>query len=357
MNASRDDFLLYGSTGFTGDLMARLAVRRGLPPILAGRNREKVETQAGNLGLDCRVIDLTDAAGLQKTVGEVSAVLSTAGPFLRTARPMMEACLQAGTHYLDITGEIPVFEMAAARDGEARARGVTLLPGAGFEIVPTDCLAAHLKRRLPSATHLTIAWGAKGKTRFSRGSSLTILEYMNYGCRIRRNGRLEKVPIGLHSRVIDPGGGPMTFVTFPWADPYTAFYSTGIPNIECMFPKSKFVARMITMMRYLGPILSLAPVKNRMRQNVLKQLPGPTEEERATARGFAWGEVIDDQGHRAVSRLEGPDPGYHWTLITALDAVEKVLAGAAPAGFMTPSLAFGADFVLHCPDVVRVDVE
>ncbi|MGE5139403.1 MAG: saccharopine dehydrogenase family protein, partial [Rudaea sp.] len=344
-------------TGFTGNLVARLAVQRSLHPLLAGRNREKVEHQAGELGLDCRVFGVDDSGALKRALGEVGAVLNCAGPFAYTARPMMDGCLQAGTHYLDITGELPIYEAAAARDAEAQTRGVTLLPGVGVEIAPTDCLAVHLKRRLPAATHLTLAWGGKGKTGFSRGSTRTMMEYVDYGCRIRRNGSIEKVPLGLHSRVIDLGYGPTTTITFTWPDVFTAYYSTGIPNIEVLFPRTRFIARMVTMSRYLGPILSIPPIKKWMKRGALAIPPGPTDEERAASRGFIWGEVTDDGGGKAVSTLEGPNPGYTWTLITALDAVEKVVEGGAPAGFQTPGRAFGADFVLQCPDVVRRDVE
>ncbi len=357
MNPGKTNFLLYGSTGFTGDLMARLAVQRGLRPILAGRNRVKIEAQARELGLDCRVFELNDAAALERAVGEVAAVLNCAGPFLYTAKPIVEACLKVGTHYLDITGEYPVFEMIVARDEQARARGVTLLPAVGFDVAPTDCLAAHLKHRLPTATHLTLAWSIKGRTNFSRGSSLTMIEALPSGGKIRHNGRLETVPLGAKTRMIDLGYGPAKVIQEPWGDVFTAFYTTGIPNIEEYMPSSKQVERLGMLARYLGPLLALAPVKNWMKRNVQKQPPGPTAEMRATCRGLVWGEVTDDKGRRAVSRLEGPEPGYTWTLITALDAVEKVLAGLAQAGFTTPGLAFGADFVLECKEVTRCDVE
>src|SRR6516164_10180234 len=158
--------LLYGANGYTGRLIAREAVVRGLHPVLAGRNAAAVSELARQLGLEHRVFALDDAAATRAGLAGMTAVLHCAGPFARTAGPMADACLEAGVHYLDITGEISVFEMLAARDTEAMAAGIMLLPGAGFDVVPSDCLAAHLHRRLPTAKRLTLAF--QGIGRYSR---------------------------------------------------------------------------------------------------------------------------------------------------------------------------------------------
>jgi short subunit dehydrogenase-like uncharacterized protein len=99
-------------------------------------------------------------------------VLCAAGPFSATSRPVADACLRNRVHYLDITGEIDVFEALAARDAEAKARGIMLLPGVGFDVAPSDCLAAHLKRRLPDANDLRPYLSLRANT--SRGTAKTI---------------------------------------------------------------------------------------------------------------------------------------------------------------------------------------
>ena len=347
-------FMLYGSTGYSGNLIARLAVERGLRPILAGRNPGKVEKQAHELGLDFRIFDLNDAAIIERALLEVGTVLNCAGPFIYTAKSLVEACLEVATNYLDISGEISVFEMLAGHGESAVARGITVLPGVGTEIVATDCLAAHLKRRLPSANRLTLAWGASGPASFSRGSSLTMVEHSDLGGRVRRGGRLETIPAGWKSRMIDLGHGQVKATTFPWPDVFSAFYSTQIPNIEVYYRGSKEMARMIMAERYLRPILSLARAKALLRRGVRTQPIGPTDEERARTRTLVWGEVRDDHGQTAVSRLEGPQ-GYTWTALTAVHTLQKMLEGLAPTGFQTPSLAFGADFVLECGGSARND--
>ena len=143
----RADFLLYGSYGYTGRLIADRALEQGLRPLLAGRDVAALAAQAAELGLEFRAFSLDDTAALDAAVRAVPVVLHAAGPFAHTAAPMAQACIRAGVHYLDITGEIAVFEAMAALDGAARASGVMLMPGAGFDVVPTDCLAAHLARR------------------------------------------------------------------------------------------------------------------------------------------------------------------------------------------------------------------
>ena len=145
-----DGFLIYGANGYTGSLIARTAINQGLRPILAARNAVAVERLGRELGLEYRVFDLDDPVILEKRFQGLSAVLHCAGPFVHTSKPLADACLRSGVHYLDVTGEVSVFEALAARDGEAKASGIMLLPGAGFDVVPSDCLAAHLKRRLPS---------------------------------------------------------------------------------------------------------------------------------------------------------------------------------------------------------------
>ncbi|MCB0159791.1 MAG: saccharopine dehydrogenase NADP-binding domain-containing protein, partial [Caldilineaceae bacterium] len=193
-------WMIYGANGYTGALTARMAVAQGLRPVLAGRNADAVEALAAELGLDARVFDLTDPAAVDAGLAEMAVVLHCAGPFTRTSKPMADACLRTGVHYLDITGEINVFETLAARDDEAKQAGVMLLPGAGFDVVPTDCLAAHLHRRLPTATRLVLAFQALSDV--SHGTATTVIEQMGQGRggMVRRDGQLVAVPTAWKTR-------------------------------------------------------------------------------------------------------------------------------------------------------------
>jgi short subunit dehydrogenase-like uncharacterized protein len=348
------NFLLYGANGYTGNLCAREARRRGLRPILAGRDREKVERLAAELGLESRVFSLEDSGALEAALSEVAVVLHCAGPFSRTSKPMADGCLKTGTHYLDITGEVTVFESLAARTAVAEAAGVMLLPGAGFDVVPSDCLAAHLKRRLPKA--VSLALGIHGSSRLSHGTATTMVENINHGGLVRRDGRLTPVPAAWKTRVIDFGRGPLKAVTIPWGDVSTAFYSTGIPNIEVYAAVPAPVRWMMTASRAFGWLLARSAVQSFLKRRIKAQPPGPSDEERAAGQSFVWGEVTDDAGKLMVSRLSGPE-GYTLTVLTALKAVERVLAGQFKAGFQTPSLAYGADFILEIEGVSREDLD
>lgn len=345
-------FLLYGANGYTGRLIAREAVVRGLRPLLAGRNTEAIGALASQLGLEHRIFSLEDATATRAGLEGVQAVLHCAGPFAHTAGPMVDACLEKRVHYLDITGEISVFEALAARDTEAMAAGILLLPGAGFDVVPSDCLAAHLYRRLPAAKRLTLAF--QGIGRYSRGTATTILENLHRGGVVRRGGVLESVPAAWRTRDIDFGPGPRLAVTIPWGDVSTAYRSTGIGDIEVYTAVSRRQLRMMRLSRFLGWALRRSWVQNLLKRRIQAGPPGPSDEERARGRTYLWGEVEDGQGRRMVSRLCGPE-GYTFTMQTALAAMARVLNGDAPAGFQTPSLAYGPDFVLEVPGVERVD--
>lgn len=347
-------FLIYGCTGYTARLVIRFALEQGMRPVLAGRSPEGVGAVAREFGLEHRVFGLEDPKALDEGLRGMKAVLHCAGPFAHTFRQMADACVRTGTHYLDITGEIAVFEGLAARDGEARGAGITFLPGVGFDVVPSDCLAAHLKRRLPSATHLSLGFRAKG--RMSRGTANTTVENIASGGAVRRGGRIVKVPVGRFARTIDYGDGPRHSVAIPWGDVSTAWYSTGIPDIEVYVPMPRSARWMALLSRPVAPLMGTRPVQRLLKSRIQAGPPGPTDEERATGSVLLWGEVTDADGRRAVSRLRTPE-GYTLTALAALEATRRVLAGEAPAGFQTPSRAFGADFVMQFEGVERIDLE
>lgn len=346
-------FLLYGSTGFVGEVIARLAVQGGLQPILAGRNATKVEALAAELGVECRIFGLDDSSAMDKALKDMAVVLHCAGPYIYTSRQMVEGCLRTGTHYLDLTGEIAVYAALAARNSEARARGVMLLPAVGFDVVPTDCLALHLKQRLPTATRLALAFHSRGPAGLPPGTQKTAIESLAHEGQVRREGRLVHFPKERETRLIDFGRGPVEATLFPWGDVFTAFYSTGIPNISDYLVLPPALLRQITLLGHLRPLFKLGAVRQLFKTQIK---PGPTAAERAKTQVDVWGEVEDDQGRKAVSRLHGPEAGVTWTSDTALTAVQRVLAGDAPPGFQTPALAYGADFVLECEGVTREDV-
>jgi len=345
--------LLYGATGYTGRLIAEMAAAAGVQPILAGRDGPGVEALAGRLGLPARSFSLEDPRAVAHGLDGVHVVLHCAGPFARTSAPMASACLATGTHYLDITGEIEVFEQLAAHDAHARSGGVMLLPGVGFDVVPSDCLAAHLARRLPGATHLMLALSGGG--RLSRGTLTTMIENQHRGGMARRDGRLVSVPAAWRSRTIDFGRGPRTAVTIPWGDVSTAWYSTGIPDIEVYVAVPAALRAAMVASRHLGWLLGRRWVRNLQLRRVRRGPAGPSARQLEHGRSTIWGRVEDAAGRSASALLHGPD-GYLLTARSALAIVRRVLDGDAPIGFQTPSRAYGPDFVLSIEGVSREDL-
>ncbi len=345
-----NNFLIYGANGYTGELIARFAVERGMKPILAGRNAQKVEVLAKEHDLDFRVFALEETEKLDAALREVDFVLHCAGPFSITSLPVVNACLRTGRHYLDITGEIAVFEQMASLDKKAKDANVMIMSGVGFDVVPSDCLAVHLKNRLPSATNLTLAFSGLGG--ISHGTQATMTMNVGKGGAIRRNGEITSVPAAYKTREIDFGEFKKVGVTIPWGDVSTAFHSTGIPNIEVYAIVPDKQLKLLKISRYLGWFLATKPL-----QKILQsQIPegGPTDEERAKGKTYLWGEATDEQGNRVEARQQGVE-GYTMTVLTALKIAEKILGGDFRAGYQTPAKCYGADLILEIEGSNRED--
>jgi short subunit dehydrogenase-like uncharacterized protein len=349
-------FLIYGSYGYTGQLIVDLAIKDGLRPILAGRDEKKLRAQAQKYDLAYRAFSLDETSKLDSALREVDAVLHCAGPFVHTFRQMAEACLRTQKHYVDISGEILGFEALAALDAQAKEAGIMLLPGGGFDVVPSDCLAAHVKQRLPSATHFRLFIRGVGAG-VSRGTAKSAIENMHRQGMIRRDGKLVKVPPAWQILEQDFGRGPVKVVSVGWGDVSTAYHSTGIPNIETYFALPKIAIISMKWMRVIGPLMY-----NRIAKNILKAMintflaPGPNDEKRTKGHSTMIGEAMDDKGNRAVSKLQTPE-AYNCTALATVEIMKHILNNDFKIGFQTASLAYGADFILQFDGVQREDLQ
>jgi short subunit dehydrogenase-like uncharacterized protein len=339
--------MIYGANGYTGELIARHAIQRGLKPVLAGRNAEAIGRLALELGCEALVFQLRQASQIAEQLKGFAAVMHCAGPFSATAEPMMEACLSARTHYLDITGEIDVILAAHALNERARQAGVSLLPAVGFDVVPTDCLAAMLAERLPGARVLQLAFAADGG--LSPGTSKTMVEALPRGGRVRIDGQIRAVPAAYKTMQVPFRNRTLTAMTIPWGDVASAYYSTGIPNIEVYASSPpKQIAR-LRRIRFLLPLMAFKPFQAFAKRRVEKSVAGPSESERESGRSSLWGRVSDDQGKSVSATLETLS-GYKLTALTAVAALERVLDKRVSPGFSTASQAFGREFILGFPD-------
>jgi len=351
MTTSRP-WLLYGANGYTGQLVAEEACRRGHRPILAGRSADKVRPLAERLGLSWAAFGLDDISAIAVAIAGVDLVFHAAGPFIHTSEPMVTACIVRGAHYVDVTGEIPVFARTLDRDAEAKRRGVCLISGVGFDVIPTDCLAKHVADQLPDARYLEIAFASQSKA--SVGTTKTMIEMMQRGNFARREGALVRIPVGGDVRQIRFSDQERTAAAIPWGDLETAYKTTGIPNITTYAALPPAVARAL---RFVGPSFAGVMKNDRVRGAALKwveqRVHGPAEADRQKARSFIYACAKNPEGKAVEGWLETVE-GYDLTAAGGVRAVERILA-ENPVGALTPALAFGADFVLSIEGTKRFD--
>ncbi|MBS0208903.1 MAG: saccharopine dehydrogenase NADP-binding domain-containing protein [Planctomycetes bacterium] len=337
-----DSWLLYGANGYTGKLIAEAVGTARAKPILAGRSAANIEPLAARLGCEARVFDLTDAVAVREGLRDVALVLNCAGPFSKTATPMMAACLDAGVHYLDITGEIDVIEYAAHLDSRAKQAGTVLMPAVGFDVVPSDCLARAVAESLPGATHLTLAFTSSGG--FSRGTAKTMLESLPDGPRHRSAGRIVQARDIARTRRISFPSGLRQARAVPWGDVASAYYTTGIPNIATYVALDRADAWQMSILGVFAPLLRSKGILRWLQSQVDRRPPGPNDQALQDSRAEFWCEVRDDEGHQSVGTLQTPG-GYALTILTALAVVDEVLADRIPPGFHTPAKPLGWQFI------------
>jgi len=345
--------LIYGANGYTGRLTAKEAAKRGMKPVLAGRNRDDVVALANELKLPYRAFDLSNTAEVMRNLEGIDVVLHCAGPFSKTSTPMLHACLESKTHYLDITGEVDVFEACHRADARAKERGIVVLPGSGFDVVPTDCVAAMLKKKMPNATSLVLAFEAGGGP--SPGTAKTSVEGLARGGRARIAGELKVVPLAWKDRTFERDGKPRTAMTIPWGDLYTAFVSTGIPNIETYMAVSPKTIASARRMRHFKWLIGFGFVQNFMKRRIERTNRGPSEQRRRDNGCYVWGEVRDGSGKLAKLSIAGPN-GYDLTVTASLGIATYLMDRTDVAGgYYTPSQLMGAEYVLGLPGVRRVE--
>ena len=335
---------IYGAYGYTGQLIVDEAVQRGYQPLLGGRNEKKLKEIADRYRLEFNVVDLHNDKKLEKTLAKIDVVIHCAGPFSKTAIPMAEACIRTKTHYMDITGEYQVFEAIHNLNAEAEKAGIMLLPGAGFDVVPSDCLANHLYKQLPDATHLLLAFTSKGGG-VSRGTAKTMIEGSSKGQKYRKDNMLITAPLGEHTQEIDYGHIKQLSVGISWGDIVTAYNSTGIPNIEVYTGSSKKQIDQMQWMHRLRWLMKLNFVKNFLKKQVDKKPPGPSEERRAKSETYLYGKVWNSEAEYEARMVTVN--GYTLTAKSSVLIASKILNGNYKPGFQTPATAYSEDLILE----------
>lgn len=352
VNADRDGkWMIYGAYGYTGSLIAQEAVRRGHRPVLAGRSRSRLAPLAERLGLEWVAVPLEETEALARAVGQVALVLHAAGPFVVTAAPMQQACLAAGTHYLDITGELPVFRQTYALEAAARERGIALVSGAGFDVIPTDCLARYVAGQVPGATTLETAVATHSRT--TVGTTRSALGMLGEGVPVRQEGKLRHIPLGAGVRRVRFADKERSCLPVPWGDLEAAYRSTGIPNITAYLAAN---AGVLAALRVAGGpacrLLRLQAVARAADWLARRVARGPDEATRLREHSHLWARAAGPEGE-AQAWLETLEP-YRFTAVAGVLAVECILRDR-PVGALSPAQALGADFVLRVEGTRRLD--
>lgn len=339
-----DNFFIYGAYGYTGRLITEYAVKQGLKPIIGGRDAAKIEELAKQYELDFEVLDAKDPVNWDAILSKVSLVLNCAGPFALTVKDIVPKCIENNTHYLDITGEIEVFEFIESLSKQALDKNVVLMPGVGFDVVPTDCLSGHLYSKLPTATHLELAF--QGTSGVSRGTALSMARRYHTGGTIRENGKMKSVPLAYEDKVIQFGEKERLCVTIPWGDVFTAYHSTKIENIKVYTGVSEKTLKSLRTYRKFKGLAKTKLAQWSFEKVIKNKIDGPSAIKRATCITHLWGKATDaTTGQTVTAELTTPE-SYHLTALTAIESTIRVLKGKCSSGYQTPVTAFGKEFIL-----------
>jgi short subunit dehydrogenase-like uncharacterized protein len=345
----QNDFVLYGANGYTGELIARLSNAYGLRPLLAGRNKEAILALAEELNLQYVITDLNNPTALDNLLKGQHLVIHAAGPFSRTATQMVEACIRNQVHYTDINGDISCFELVKLFDKQAKASNCMLMPGVGFDVVPTDSVAKKISETQPNTTALKLAFASIGGS-ISHGTATTMAEKLGEGGAKRKNGKIVRTPLGENGMYVDFGKKQLFVMSIPWGDISTAYHTTGIPNIETFYAVKPTVFKWMKFQKYFNWLLRLDLVRNLVKKKIDQRPAGPNEQMRQKGISLVWGKGTNDQGESITIRLKGPE-GYTFTAHASLIIAKEILQGNWKPGYQTPAGQFGSEMVLKVPGV------
>ncbi len=349
---TKSNWLIYGANGYTGQIVIEEALRKGHKPILAGRSEQKIRPIAERTGLKYVVADPADTNSLKKALSGVELIFNAAGPFIHTSTPIIKACLDYRIHYTDITGEIPVFQNIFSYDSQAKQKGIVLMSGIGFDIIPTDCLARYVTEHVPGAVELELAFA--GLEHISPGTMKTMVEMIPGGGLVRRNGKLMSYPLGKGAKKVIFPDGEHTVIPILWGDLETAYHSTGVQNITTSMAYPDF---MIPFLPVGIPVLQKL-FTSKMIQRIAQKLigmtvKGPGKDAREKDRSYVWARAVDARGNEKQAWLDIPET-YLFTAIASVLTIEKILE-LRPKGALTPAMAFGSGFVLEIKGTKRYD--
>jgi short subunit dehydrogenase-like uncharacterized protein len=225
------------------------------------------------------------------------------------------------------------------------------MSGAGFDVIPTDCLALFLKNQLPDAVTLKLAFATSGGG-ISHGTGMSMIDRLGEGGAVRKSGKIIPVPLGHKGMWINFGPKKLFVMSIPWGDISTADFTTGIPDIETYTGITPMIYRLLKVQGLFNWLLRTSFMRNIIRKKMSRRSAGPSDEQREKAIGFVWGQACNAEGKTITARLTGSE-GYTITLHGCLLIAQKVLQGNFRTGYQTPASAYGENLVLEIPGMKR----
>ncbi len=331
--------LLYGANGYSAKLILEKLIAKNVNPVLAGRNKDEISALAKKHQLAYRIFDLNDLENIKNNLEDINTILNCAGPFSKTAKPLIDACLQNKRNYLDITGEVEIFKYAWSKNTVAIQNEITIMPGIGFDVVPTDCMAKLLTDEMQDAEKIQLAIAIKNG-KISRGTFKSSLENISESVFFRENGEMKNIPFGEKNLNINFVDFKSSATAIPWADAYNAYFSTGIKNIEIYLAIPEIISSNV---KFFAKILSNEIFKNLLTKIIDAFIVGPDEVSRRKSLSYIWGRAVNKVGNEIEHVFVYPD-GYEFTALAASVIAILILNGKGKAGTQTPALNFGNKF-------------
>lgn len=342
---------VFGATGYTGRLVVAELVRRGAKPLVAGRNESKLAALAQEHGgLPTMTADVTQPQSLGAVAARSRVLINCAGPFVDLGEPVVDAAIQAGSHYLDTTGEQPFVRAVQERDRAARERGVAVVPAHAFEIALADCGAALLSRGYRDIASLEVVYATR--FRASQGTKRSALKVLGAEGRCFEGGDLVVEPPARHRRRLElpEGWGEVVAVSFPGAEIVTIPRHTRTRSVRVYLALPRIAGLMVPWVVPLVRGLARTPVSGLVQRALGSDTSGPAPEVRARARFLIFLEIRGVRaGQARVDKmiLTGRDPYGITACLAAAAALRMCEPGYDARGVLTPAQAFDPEAVLQ----------
>jgi short subunit dehydrogenase-like uncharacterized protein len=341
--------VLFGATGYTGRLAAEAMAAAGARPLLAGRDRARLQALAGRLGgLEVAEADTARPDSVRGLVDAGDVLVSTVGPFLTRGEPAVRAAVEAGAAYLDATGEPPFLRRVFEEFGPQAAGRCGLVPAFGYDFVPGNLAGAIARAEAAAATRVAIGYFVTGGGGFSNGTLASGAGLLLEPGFAWRDGRLRRERTARRVRPFPIGGREWLAVSYGGSEHYALpRVAPGLREVEVYLGWFGRRSRAVQALSTVGAPLARLPGAGALARAVTGPLArqtgqGPDEAARRAGGSLVVAVATDDAGRElAAVRLHGPDPYTLTARLLAWGAGRAAGHGLAGTGALGPVDAFG----------------